>query len=466
MLVDNNTEMAEPNEKSGGSSFLSPKVTNGVYVAYGIFVLLMSAFRLLKESYFDPVPGLEKQVGFLYHLYGMSCSYLFYPMIGLLVSYGLITRRRWARYGVIAAMLTMPVTLPLLLMVYGPLFTKGEILFQALLAILIIVVFVRFPLRQDTGKKFRARSFAALLVLVIFALSVRPLFTPLYLKYKSGEPLFIPKAKTIVIDPEKYQAEYATQRKIETPTVSYYVPDSYQIFSIGKNDNSFSLSLLNHNKDGLIILGKIGWGERYFKTREFERMGITNGLAYERFLYRNNFNPGAITLRALSGAKGGTEFYEFSMGELNGSVRTFDNIRGIIQELSLYGKDGRLVLGGTIGFYPDDREFGEHLTRSIISSVEVSPPVKNAAEYYKSGLGSYKKSQMEDAQFAFAQAYFQTPNNPEYAYMLVKSLMTEKLHLYNSMKRILEGSLKANPGNGKLKNLLEEIEAKDKEDNK
>ncbi len=105
---------------------------------------------------------------------------------------------------------------------------------------------------------------------------------------------------------------------------------------------------------------------------------------------------------------------------------------------------------------------GEYLNRkdalNIISSFTLLEE-KDAepGKYYKEGLEFLNSNDFINAQFKFANAYYLSPENPKYGYMLAKTLFKNGRKSFYSVKRILENVLKLESDYEDARELLEII---------
>ena len=78
----------------------------------------------------------------------------------------------------------------------------------------------------------------------------------------------------------------------------------------------------------------------------------------------------------------------------------------------------------------------------------------------KEGLRLYRSGDILQAQIEFANAYYLSPENPDYTFMLAKSVyLKDQAFLdYNYIKDLLNKVLKLKPSHKEARKLLKEIE--------
>jgi tetratricopeptide (TPR) repeat protein len=99
---------------------------------------------------------------------------------------------------------------------------------------------------------------------------------------------------------------------------------------------------------------------------------------------------------------------------------------------------------------------------TILSSIEfLSPEDSSRSEiHYDKGLKFYKQRDVLQAQVEFANAYFLSPENPDYIFMFAKSLLLKDPKHYDYVKNLLDRVLEFKPDHKDAQKLLKEIEPK------
>ena len=106
--------------------------------------------------------------------------------------------------------------------------------------------------------------------------------------------------------------------------------------------------------------------------------------------------------------------------------------------------------------------FDESDILTVLCSIEILKPegVDQANKHYEKGLTFYQSGNILQAQVEFANAYYLSPENPDYIFMFARSLYLKNQesldHTY--IKDLLNKGLKLKPGNKEAQKLLKEIE--------
>ena len=96
---------------------------------------------------------------------------------------------------------------------------------------------------------------------------------------------------------------------------------------------------------------------------------------------------------------------------------------------------------------------------TILSSIEfVKPEDSSRSEnHYENGLTFYQQGDILQTQVEFANAYFLSPENPDYIFMFAKSLLLKDPKNYDHVKNLLNEVLKLKPDHKEAQKLLREI---------
>jgi tetratricopeptide (TPR) repeat protein len=106
--------------------------------------------------------------------------------------------------------------------------------------------------------------------------------------------------------------------------------------------------------------------------------------------------------------------------------------------------------------------FDENDVLTVLSSIKFLKPEEphQAQDHYENGLKSYKKGDVLQTQSEFANAYFLSPENPDYIFMFTKSLLLKETENYDYVKDLLNEVLKLKPDYKEAQKLLKEVESK------
>ncbi|HUL29118.1 MAG TPA: hypothetical protein VLZ03_01590, partial [Thermodesulfobacteriota bacterium] len=127
---------------------------------------------------------------------------------------------------------------------------------------------------------------------------------------------------------------------------------------------------------------------------------------------------------------------------------------------SLYKRKEDQFIGG--GYLLLKKYFDESNILSVLSSIEFLKPedTRQADTHYERGLVFYQSRDILQAQTEFANAYYLSPENPDYTFMLARSLYLKDQEFldYTHIKDLLNKVLKLKPGHKEAQKLLKEIE--------
>jgi len=467
--------MSDLNKKLTIGSFLY----RAIIVLYAIFVILAPIGTiLLKKSYFlnlhinIPQPAID----WITYLYRYPCSFLYAFPINLIIGYGLLRRRFWARYSVIAVMLTYPLYILVQIMWWGLQSIQIQAtIIQILFIFLTLLYFSKEEVSTLFGKahKLKIISWHGLLLGFIILFALIPIIISLSFKvlviYFSEEPFFQKKPEVIYLKEKLQENLFEKYRKVELLNISFSIPKDFAIRELGggkENSNAWVVFLQDKgtHKKGFITLRNINPFETIFETgfgATFKKStGLRNNFELEKLLSTNDWNPVVGIMRAI--ANPSNEPYnrrEIHINDLKGFLSTREcKNKHIHSEFSLYKNTAEV--SGTITINKTD--FNEEEIMTILTSIEFLDTSKPnlAYNHYKKGLEFYNKEDFIEAQFEFAEAYYLSPDNPEYIYMFAESLAQKGAIKYKEIKKHLDVVLKIAPEHKSAKLLLDEIEPK------
>lgn len=207
-------------------------------------------------------------------------------------------------------------------------------------------------------------------------------------------------------------------------------------------------------KKGLISLNNM---MNIYEQIPYKRLKFKNVYDFEKAFHTNNWSPIIMFWRKISTPEGEDfKIEEIDSTRIKGFIRsTYDKKDDSWMYIcSFYSKDNRNSREMTIS---GNKEF----IANIISSFSFLKQQKaEANEYYKKGLKALNADDFITAQFKFANAYYLSPENPEYGYMLAKTLfMNGNDQSVLSAKIILLDILKLKPDYEEAKDLLKIIES-------
>ncbi|HXX34675.1 MAG TPA: hypothetical protein VEM15_09390 [Thermodesulfobacteriota bacterium] len=439
-----------------------------IYAPFDIVVNILP--KLLKIS-------LIPNAAFLNHYFTLTGISLYLTPINIIVGYGLLRRRYWARYAVIAVMLTFPVLVFAQFLRWGVhSLNNYAIVVQFLFVVLTLLYFSRRPVNAAFGQvhPFRFISWHGVLVIVILLLSSWSIMFLLYWKvhvtWKFGYPFFTEKPQIVTLKRPQSPETLPKYREARLLNISLLIPKEFSIRRFKKIEGetpTWGVSLQNRgaNTKGFILFGNgFAYGE-FFPVEEIANMlGHISKFDMEKYILTNDWNPGLVAIRPLMRPKGaeGFNIKEIHIDGLKGFLKGWQRGDGIFREFSLYNREDTQYIGGTIMSTKGYLDEIDILT--IVSSIEFPKPEDpaQAGKHYEKGLRLYQSGDILQAQIEFANAYYLSPENPDYIFMLAKSLYLKDQELldYTHIKGLLNKALKLKPGYKEAQRLLKEIEPK------
>ncbi len=441
---------------------------------YSMLILIYSAFDLLTVI----LPKLQVitikwNTDVLNYFFAFTGIALYTTPINMIVGYGLLRRKFWARYGAIAVMLTFPVHILTQFLWWGAQSLKDSVIaVQFLFVILTLVYFSRRPVKACFGetRSFRFISWHGLLAILIILISFSWIIFSLYWKVhaacKFGYPFFIDRPQVIILEKPKRSEMLEKYRKIELLNVSLLMPKEFSVGRLNRMERKtqkWMVSLQNQgvNTKGFMILRNDFPYDEWLDETFGKMLGSSSKFDLEKYLLTNNWNPGLVVIRSLISPKGERfETKEIHGNELRGFLKEWQTGDASFREFSMYHKEETQRIGGTIMSVRGYLDENDILT--ILSSIEFLKPKDSSRSesHYQNGLKFYKQGDVLQTQVEFANAYFLSPENPDYIYMFAKSLLLKDPKNYDHVKNLLNNVLKLKPHHKDAQKLLKEIEPK------
>src|SRR5512137_652312 len=157
-----------------------------IYAVFDIVTAILPKFQIVT---------IKWNVDLIHYFFAFTGIALYTTPINILVGYGLLRRRFWARYGAIAVMLTFPVHILTQFLWWGAHSLKDvALVVQFLFVILTLLCLSRRPVKAlfDETRSFRFISWHGLLAAVIILISFWWIMFSLYWKvhaaWKFGHP--------------------------------------------------------------------------------------------------------------------------------------------------------------------------------------------------------------------------------------------------------------------------------------
>ena len=371
-----------------------------------------------------------------------------------------------------AVMLTFPVHILTQFLWWGAQSLKDvAIVAQFLFVVLTLLFFSRKSVKAAFGetRSFRFISWHGLLAVLIILISFSWILFSLYCKahaaWKFGYPFFIDKPQVVTLEKPKGPDVPVQYQKVELLNASLFIPKEFSVGRLarieGKN-RQWEISLQNqgaHTKGFIILRNHFPLDELLDET--FGKMlGSRSKFDLERYVRTNNWNPSLIVIRSLISPKDRLETKEIHRNDLGGFLKEWQTGDAFFWEFSMYHREDARGIGGTIMSVRGYLEENDILT--ILSSIELLKPQDSSRSenHYQNGLKLYKQADVLQTQVEFANAYFLSPENPDYLFMFAKSLLLRDPKDYNHVKNLLTNVLKLKPDHKDAQKLLKEIELK------
>jgi hypothetical protein len=432
-----------------------------IYAAFDILTVLLPKFQVIT---------IKWNVDLIHYFFVFTGIALYTTPINMIVGYGLLRRRYWARYAAIAVMLTFPVHILTQFLWWGAQSLKDvAIVVQFLFIILTLLYLSRRPVKAlfDETRSFRFISWHGLLVLLIVLISFSWIIFSLYWKvhaaWKFGYPFFIDRPQVITLEKPKSSEGLEKYRKVELLNVSLLLPKEFSIGRLNRierKNQKWVVSLQNQgvNTKGLIILrNDFPYDELVDET--FRKMiGSSSKFNLEKYILTNNWNPGLVVIRSLISPKRARfETKEIHRNDLRGFLKQWQTGDAFLREFSMYSREDTQSIGGTIMAVRGYLDENDILT--ILSSIEFLKPEDSSQSenHYDRGLKFYRQGDVLQTQVAFANAYFLSPENPDTIFMFAKSLLLRDPRDYDHIKNLLDHVLKLKPNHKDAQRLLKEI---------
>jgi len=439
---------------------------------YSVLILLYAVFEMvtviLPKFHMITIKWNLDLVNCFFAFTGIA---LYTTPINMIVGYGLLRRKFWARYGAMAVMLTFPVHILSQLLWWGTQSLKDVAVVVQLLFVLITwLYFSRKPVKVLFGetRSFRFISWHGLLAVLILLISFSWIMFSLYWKvhaaWKFGYPFFIHRPQVITLEKPKNSEVLERYQKVELFNVSLLMPKEFGITRLtrmGRKDQKWAVSLQNQgvNTKAFMKFGNDFIYDDLFVDEPFWKM-LESGSKFdlEKYILTNNWNPRLVVIRSLISPKGEAfEIKEIHGNDLRGFLKGWQKGEAFFREFSVYnGKDTRCISGTitSIKGYLDEND-----VLTILSSIGFLRPEDSSQSknHYENGLRFYKQGDVLQTQVELANAYVLSPDNPDYIFMFAKSLLLRDPKDYDHVKNLLDNVLKLKPDHKETQKLLREI---------
>jgi hypothetical protein len=442
---------------------------------YSILILLYAVFDIITGILPKFVPiTIKPNINFINYFFTITGIALYTTPINMIVGYGLLRRRFWARYGAITVMLTFPVHVLTQFLWWGAQSLNDyAIVVEFLFVILTLLYFSRRSAKAVFGetRPFRFISWhgllAVLIILISFSWVIFSLYWKVHAAWKFGYPFFIDRPQVIILEKPKSSETLVKYQKVELLNVSLLMPKEFGIRSLtkieGKNQK-WVVSLQNqgvHTKAFIKLGNNFIYDDLLIDEPFWKILGSGSEFNLEKYILTNNWNPRLVVIRSLIRPKGGSyEIKEIHRNDLRGFLKGWQRGEAFFKEFSVYNREDTQSISGTIMSIKGYLDENDVLT--ILSSIEFLKPEDSGQSnnHYEKGLNSYKQGDILQTQVEFANAYFLSPENPDIIFMFAKSLLIKEPENDNYVKALLNKVLKLRPDHKGAQKLLKEMEPK------
>ncbi len=451
----------------------SNKKTIFVLRVYSILILIYAIFDILTVILPKfQIVTIKWNIDLIQYFFAFTGIALYTTPFNIIVGYGLLRRRFWARVGAIAVMLTFPVHILTQFLWWGAHSLKDvAFVVQFLFVILTLLYLLRRPVRAlfDETRTFRFISWHGLLAVLILLISFSWIIFSLYWKvhaaWKFGHPFFIDRPQVMTLEKTEKPEVLEKYRKVELLNVSLLMPKEFSIGRLNRVERKsakWEVSLQNQglNTKGFIVFGNSIPYDEFFPDEQITKLlGHASKFDTEKYILTNDWNPALVAVRSLMRPKGGEGFNikEIHRNNLRGFLKEWQTGDAMFKEFSVYPREDTQSIVGTIMSikgYLDEKD-----VLTILSSIEfLSPEDSSRSEiHYDNGLKFYKQGDVLQAQVEFANAYCLSSENPDYIFMFAKALLLKDPKDYNHVKNLLTNVLKLKPDHKDARKLLKEI---------
>lgn len=434
-----------------------------IYGVFDILTVILPKFQII---------AIRLNIDFLSYFFRYTGIALYTTPINIIVGYGLLRRRFWVRYGVIAVMLTYPI---LLLTQYlwwgGQSLQVSAVTIQVSFVALTILYFSRKTAKTLLGgvHRFRLRSWYGLLVIVIIIGSSLQLMIPLYFKIwfslKYDAPLLKVKPQILVLGKPNVLGISGKYEKVKLLDAGLLIPKGFTLRGIRRDQEKpyewqVALQDTASEKRGRISLDNHSLFDEVNFEEVRKKARLTTKFDLEKFALTNNWNPIFSTLNMIMRPMGeGFKIREIKKHGLRGFLRSWQRNEGLYWEFSLHDATDTRFIGGSIQFKKGYLDENDVLT--ILSSIEFLKPDEPglAVIHYGKGLEFYNRRDIHQALIEFANTYYLSPDDPEYIFALARTLYIKEQGGNKHIEELLTTLLNIKPDHKGAQQLLREIES-------
>lgn len=450
-----------------------------IFIILGLYTILLPLIMYGKLKTIFSLVSLVEYMSFVKFFPLMISPFtLIGGLIYLIIGIGIFKLRYWAWYLIIANQLIKIISLPNAGFIFGwQAFDPSKLAIQMGLIAFILWFFMRPKIKEQfliAEEKFKLKSwYTALIALLLVMTLAIPVFVLGYKvlnSVKGKQPFLVKKPELIkLVGMDKLSLEDKFRIR-EILNLSFLVPEDFVIRGFDKKTGILTLGDITNTDKGFVMIENkpaLDITRGVYKVMQFK-----NTYQFEEALYSNNWGIILLILREISLPHYGddSKIKRFEAATVKGFIKygyRKEKDRWLY-DCSVYDKLNNGI--GNIVLILKGRDFSQDDALKIISSLKISKK-EDAVESYRKGLQLLDKGDSQNAQFAFANAYYYMPKEAEYGYMLARTLSTNDKFSLNAARKILEEVLQLKPDYIKAKELLgslQKIEASpvEKQENK
>jgi len=344
---------------------------------------------------------------------------LFKTPANFIVGYGLLHRRPWGRYALLAGIVTLPLEILTERLWWGNFRLNNSALFLLFCVVgATLALFMRPATREmfATAKPFRIVGLAASALVVL--LSFVPLLSSVSVRWMYGSSLKPPEMhqaifKSPSLPPEGMTSVHHLSASLPVFADSYIV--NYDRIGFSRNPWRF----LFKGTGGVIEYANHSIYENALEPFPSFK---ADGFELEKFFLTNRWNPVVQILRSISRPQGKKyDAYEAQTDAGKGFLIIYDDRmikdkRRIVANYSLYEPHGPRCISGMIIVMPDSTADAMSIIAPIFASIRFLEPEKTEAApaHYHQGTGYMNKGEKLKGQVELANAFYLAPERKEF----------------------------------------------------
>jgi hypothetical protein len=385
---------------------------------------------------------------------------VFLSPLNFLIGYGLFRQRKWALYIALTCLIFYPLQPIANWLSWGnKAFSAATVTIQSCAVILTFVFLYihrhSFLEQEEIIPQKKWKKYVIMMAVLIICLY--PLFATVGLRafwsWKFHSPFLNSKPNMVILSSQPHDT--TKFQRIVLFDMSFIVPQgltdlyfsslnkdkSGHVFLRGaKADKKWNIIVSNNS-----ILQGVFDDPKYVEYKK--KAGISNPYEEMRFILTNNWNPMAYMPGIILNQGENCSVSEFRLNTLKGFIRKWDSNGLKHVTVNIY-KDSYPSYR-EIEFMMDPNSYSDSDINDIVSSIEFLPPpnAQKAGKEAERGQQYQKRNDLLSAQAEFLNAYFHSPDNPEYLLMYLKTLPFNTEKRVKSLRYRLDEFIKNYPKN-------------------